>query len=111
MSESEILGSSETTFFKVCFTHTKDIYFLDKGALIIGFADKRPLIQRALYGRCPYPSDGATSKNSLNLSAFAARPHSWPRAKNRIQASVSYHLVCSVTLAGGVIQASMDEGG
>ena len=88
-----------------------DIYFLDKGALIIGFADKRPLIQRALYGRCPYPSDGATSKNSLNLSAFAARPHSWPRAKNRIQASVSYHLVCSVTLAGGVIQASMDEGG
>ena len=24
-----------------------DIYFLDKGALIIGFADKRPLIQRA----------------------------------------------------------------
>ena len=25
-----------------------DMYFLDKGALIIGFADKRPLIQRAL---------------------------------------------------------------
>jgi len=24
------------------------MYFLDKGALIIGFADKRPLIQRAL---------------------------------------------------------------
>ena len=78
-----------------------DMYFLDKGALIIGFADKRPLIQRALYGRCPYPSDGATSKNSLNLSAFAARPHAWPRAKNRIQASVSYSLVSSLTLAVG----------
>ena len=25
-----------------------DMYFLDKGALIIGVADKRPLIQRAL---------------------------------------------------------------
>ena len=25
-----------------------DMYFLDKGALIIGFADKRSLIQRAL---------------------------------------------------------------
>ena len=27
---------------------TLDMYFLDKGALIIGFADMRPLIQRAL---------------------------------------------------------------
>ena len=51
------------------------MYFLDKGALIIGFADKGPLIQRALYGGCPYPSDGATSKKSLNLSTVAAKPH------------------------------------
>ena len=26
-----------------------NMYFLDKGALIVGFADKRPLIQRALF--------------------------------------------------------------
>ena len=26
-----------------------DMYFLYKGALIVGFADKRPLIQRALF--------------------------------------------------------------
>ena len=54
---------------------TLDMYFLDKGALIIGFADKGPLIQRALYGGCPYPSDGATSKKSLNLSTVATKPH------------------------------------
>ena len=36
-----------------------DIYFLDKGALIIGFADKRPLIQRALFWPHPFSRGAA----------------------------------------------------
>ena len=45
-----------------------DMYFLAKGALIIGFADKRPLIQRALCwpiplsrGRCSAIGDSTAA--------------------------------------------------
>ena len=67
------------------------MYFLDKGALIIGFADKGPLIQRALYGGCPYPSDGATSKKSLNLSTVAAWPHARDFAHTSAAARVQFN--------------------